>query len=121
MPAVGGALAKLVVDSRLNKWVAHEADNLVALPDATRWPLATAFVLLQHGQTPASLGSARGRLLRLFGARLVALGSSALPGGTSGSLRAQPSPLRLGYPNYATRLSKATDTSVFGHQAAQLC
>jgi len=28
VPAVGGALAKLVVDSRLNKWVAHEARHL---------------------------------------------------------------------------------------------
>ena len=62
VPAVGGALAQLVVDSRLNKWVAHEADRLVALPDAARWPLATAFVLRSSAETDAS-GQPRGACL----------------------------------------------------------
>lgn len=35
LPAVGGALAKLVVDSRLNKWVAAEAGGLFALQTLT--------------------------------------------------------------------------------------
>jgi len=43
----------------------------------------------------AALGSARSRLLRLHGARLAALGGSALPWGEIGPLGAQPLPRLL--------------------------